>query len=989
MGIIRVSVTRRSGVWRMKRRAQPPETRQDLPTSHRECDVFERVFGPRIDDPDPQVRVRALHACALDDPRRAELAHADPHPDVRRAALAELLDLDVLRAALREDADGKSRAVAAERYQELMAGVSGTAPDLSQRLEHLRAGVTERLATFLVMHADDPQLRSIASSQLDDEELLARIAVEDVAAEVRLTAVERIATESLLETVARDTRDRDKRVSRSARDKLDAARQGREHAEAGERLCADMESLVGAGLSAQESGIQRLERAWEPWSQVPGDDVLRARYEDARSKVREQIAERLRVRKTRAGLIARAESLEQELRPLSEPDAALETRISGALDAIGAEWGELPTASDDAVARLATATERVTRQRERLRANHIQCEPFRAILSEMTSALDAGAAWPAARARRVEQRWSDLRQPTDTQLSTELRQQYASLSARLADREARTREAQEAELKKLAQAVDDVERQIATGELKKAAAAFDKVRAALDSLDAPAGNKRRLQDRLRDLTPGLGELRSWRHWGTDRARERLCEEVEALIGVSVPPVDLAKQIRAYRENWKKLDRGEGGASRKLWKRFDTACTTAYEPCKEHFSKQASHRQDNRAAKQAILQRLDQYERETDWNEANWRAADDLWHQAERDWHKTGPVDRKASKALDTARRELRERWEEHLGPQRHAEQKRREDLIASLRSLAESGDTRRGVDRIREARAGWAPKVRAERKVERALWRDFQTACDAVFERVKSERNQASAERAAALALRAGICDRVESDAAALEQGADASVDIAASKASLRKARSEFAAAGDVPARERPRITGRFEKACARVDTALTRLRVERKRAGIRALAARAAICADLEQRVLGDDSPDGRMAARADAESDWAALAEAGEPTREIAERFEVACAAAEQDASREALARVAAANKEAKESICLQLEVLTGIDSPPEYEKARMALQVSRLQQSLAGKGTEAGDPASLERDWYRTGAVPPADHAALEARFARVVAVLHPDA
>jgi len=70
--------------------------------------------------------------------------------------------------------------------------------------------------------------------------------------------------------------------------------------------------------------------------------------------------------------------------------------------------------------------------------------------------------------------------------------------------------------------------------------------------------------------------------------------------------------------------------------------------------------------------------------------------------------------------------------------------------------------------------------------------------------------------------------------------------------------------------------------------------------------------------------------------------------------------------------------------LEILAGVDSPPEVKEARMAYQVKRLSEAMKG-GNLDGEPAdktaelqTIERTWYLIGAIPAEAAHKLEQRF-----------
>ena len=101
---------------------------------------------------------------------------------------------------------------------------------------------------------------------------------------------------------------------------------------------------------------------------------------------------------------------------------------------------------------------------------------------------------------------------------------------------------------------------------------------------------------------------------------------------------------------------------------------------------------------------------------------------------------------------------------------------------------------------------------------------------------------------------------------------------------------------------------------------------------------------------------------------------------RFEQACAAqASADPARGAAIENQAANLRDRESLCLRLEILYGVDSPPQYAAARMAHQVERLSNALKKRSGASSDSAeALLRAWCLLGPAPSEHAKALEARF-----------
>jgi hypothetical protein len=81
---------------------------------------------------------------------------------------------------------------------------------------------------------------------------------------------------------------------------------------------------------------------------------------------------------------------------------------------------------------------------------------------------------------------------------------------------------------------------------------------------------------------------------------------------------------------------------------------------------------------------------------------------------------------------------------------------------------------------------------------------------------------------------------------------------------------------------------------------------------------------------------------------------------------------------------NGQRRRELCLQLEVLAQVESPPALAKERMELQVARLSGHMGGsERAPLADAQHLLRDWYLCGpATPDPD---LMARFERARAAL----
>lgn len=105
---------------------------------------------------------------------------------------------------------------------------------------------------------------------------------------------------------------------------------------------------------------------------------------------------------------------------------------------------------------------------------------------------------------------------------------------------------------------------------------------------------------------------------------------------------------------------------------------------------------------------------------------------------------------------------------------------------------------------------------------------------------------------------------------------------------------------------------------------------------------------------------------------------------RFERLCAAQEmtpQDLSR--WEKEGQAQGAVRADVCLDLEILADIPSPPELSDARMRRKVARLEERLRNAAlTDQSELSALIARWYSTAFVAQDNATTLNARFARAL-------
>jgi hypothetical protein len=224
----------------------------------------------------------------------------------------------------------------------------------------------------------------------------------------------------------------------------------------------------------------------------------------------------------------------------------------------------------------------------------------------------------AALARVMDQRFAQwLRQQDSVALPPAERPALVKAPKPAPARPARSRGPSADERQQLDALLAQAEASLAEGQLGGLAqqlAAFD---AALDAMGAALHSGDAMLGRHQIVLAELARLKGWQQWGGGQAREGLVTEAEALARLTLAAADPstadapvlqlkphADAIQDLRKRWRALDRLGAAAPQTLWQRFDAGLQTAYQPVAAKQAVLKAARQDNLAAREALLVALD-------------------------------------------------------------------------------------------------------------------------------------------------------------------------------------------------------------------------------------------------------------------------------------------------------------------------------------------------------------------------------------------------
>lgn len=454
------------------------------------------------------------------------------------------------------------------------------------------------------------------------------------------------------------------------------------------------------------------------------------------------------------------------------------------------------------------------------------------------------------------------------------------------------------------------------------------------------------KEQLMQARSDLVYLQGWAKWGGDVSRDELINAVVELPSLSLAPNELAKKVAAMRERWRAMEASSGAANKDLWDRFDAACKTAYEPAALFFKEQDELRKTNLLTAENMLSEMRSSVNNLLQAAPDWKAISLFCMQAQQNWKKLGHVDRKHRTRLDTDFEANLQLLRQPLEQRRQEEILSRELLIAQVAAL--DPQQRSVTDQLRALQERWqlqAASVPLRRKDEQALWEKFRAACDQLFAQRKQASGEADAQRKDNLAIKLALCisleDAVKTSGTNLQQ-------------LLQQTATTWKNTASVPRADEAATEQRYQTAVlALKQTIQTQIDQQREDNKARYLK-KVSTCQGLEL-LLANELKNEESALRANTLiSDWQQIGELpSKLNHALQERFDSARLAIQSnDQDYRALLQKNVADFDAA---LLQIEITSGIDSPPELSRERLQMQVGVLQTALK-RGSDANTNSEL---------------------------------
>ena len=499
------------------------------------------------------------------------------------------------------------------------------------------------------------------------------------------------------------------------------------------------------------------------------------------------------------------------------------------------------------------------------------------------------------------------------------------------------------------------------GNLQQAKREFNAISKASEKYTGK--DKTALSDRLEAAEQALSKMGDWKDFATEPKYVELCDEMEALSGNrdKTHPDALAGKIAKLQKRWKAL--GHSDSADQHWDRFKMAADKAYEPCTKFFEQRHLTRAKNLEKREPLVKEMQELLDKTDWEESpNYKEVETKLQNISKEWQKIKDVERDAGQQQWDRLSKFKTSIYAKLDVVYDNNLTLKKTLIEQAQTLLEKEPNEDMFSKLQLFQSRWKQVGITRRKQDQKAWKQFKAATDAIYQKLQGERKAKRAEENSQLEVYRDVTRKVRS--------------LAKTANNLAQADSEFdqlqldykalpPLPNTLPEKLTLGISKDFQRACDAYSKARTRITKQVRDQAMQALKDKAALCCEMENATTEDEIK--RL-------SEAIEQIELGDKT--LSKRFAKRLKAAQKDDRAKTIVEAT----KARESLCLDLEILLDVNSPNEAKAQRMQVQLERLKTKGLGQAVQDKQTAlkEIKLTWLCLPSAESETQAKLEKRF-----------
>lgn len=948
-----------------------------------------KLFKPKWQSNNTETRKQAIELLdglkAEDTKILIQLAESDPSPEVQHLALQKISDTDTL-IALHKKAEDDLKKNLELRLYELAS---------SQSLSIFDLILDPDLLSDMIIKSNqaDSFIRGLA--RIESAPALLKIATQSRNAQIRQAAAELIESEKELNALFEHAKNKDKTVYQICKNKLAeiraVAQKDSDDQEKITKLLKDIENLSRTeALQHFDARLAHIKTQWTDLSSLTNDQQNKSfaqLYAICETKLKSQPTNpvtRPEIKET-----DNQEAIDEIEATLStikdtltrfQQQAAKTLEIS-ALDALiktqENRWIEATREVEVNKLQQNTYSDGMVQLRHYLKALHSLADQEKDLSSILESLNQSNDLTPNALEqlrKKLKALIRNIDWPTSFLAPDLLVDAHSTLEISNEKKQVLVEKQKQIE-DKITQIISLMDTALEDKQIKLASQHLKEIQTNLSKLESKQAD--RFQQGLALRINQLNELRDWQGFANTPKQEELCLAMERLAETHIDPNDKADKIKAMQQEWKSLG---GTGNQELWGRFKAAADKAFEPCALFFAEQKQLKQNNLSKRKMLLTQVKEYTANIDWEQASsknahpswgandWKTADKISRQARQEWRDAFPVDFKATKAIQSEFNTIMDKLDLHLEDEKAHNLSLKQAIVDEAQALSEADDIEASIQAIKSLQEKWQKIGITHHKMDRKLWAQYRTHCDAIFAKKDQQRELQRSELDETIQAANTKCATLEAAIQALRSKSNDEL-----KSLLGEYKKEAQSLPTLPAKVLEKISLRFDTMINKVQAELKLRDKQHEVASWNEIARKSALlkqayCETSKQQKTLD-------------ESQVANFEQSFSSTVELDTDIETKFNKLGQALKEGNLAAVQVLDTEQAKAICIACEIAAGIESPEEDKNLRMQLQVSRLSEGLSSGAENISKEAQLEKaltQWYLSLVTADADLNTFEARI-----------
>jgi hypothetical protein len=885
---------------------------------------------PKWKHKDADVRVIAVSSDSTEEliSQLANISQNDESEKVRSAALRRLTDYALI-AKIAENDTNKS--VKATAYKILQDWFSKT--NVSQQTSIIKNISDPKTIEVAATYSTNREVRSFCIEKITQQGLLAELLVSEQDKDLRQVIVTKITKPATLKRLAKLLKNKDKNIFKIIQSKLE------NDGDIGEiidqkalELCEQMEKLIHSPSTSSKSDVEKINDKWQVLANDNSLDKFTQRFQGA-----------LRTASLTYDPDLREEFLNQQRQQrIASKIAELKASLADAKDAT---WEQLQTQISKysgfemthATTEQANEFEEFLSTLKVLRDAQSQEQDLPDSLLAVADKLDAALKHKLNQPNQI----NDFRKLWDSQAKkaksnpafNTLKNRFDSAMLKLAEKIENSAALRDQAAKDAVSGIEKASKLVKDGQLADAKIAINKIahNKKLAGLHPLIKENKFAFD---NVWSELKELRQWQTWSNDKIRIRLIEDLKALVGTGTHPDALLKKMKESNKQWKDMEDHEklegdryGVRNQEQYSQFRAVQEALFTPAKEFFEKRSEIWGNELEQVEANIQALHDVDLEETSDRDLARMVRDAVKQL-RNLDKIPPKNRGKCAAKI---RSGTARIDAHLKESYKAAERRKQKLIEQAQQLVEHENLAEAIEQAKALQQEWKNAGVVHQSQERKLWRVFRKTNDAVFNRIKEQRDIETQENKE-------LMEQAKTLIIEVEKSIESEKEARAINSTIEKFKDDWRALRV----DNNGLRNRADKLITASEQKVASLANSETIEMIKHTQKFANICQDLELGKIDKDK----------AQEKWDKLKPLADIklTKQLTKRF--------NDFEKR--------NDEYSETagkILIAAEYLTGSATPDAYKEQRLAYQVDQLSKRMGGEESipEQEKTKNLLNDWF----------------------------